>query len=288
MVVASNMKMILKDTNELKELLKSDFQRELLDASIDNINDLKNKLRFNNFAYSMRELSRHILHSLSPDQEILDCSWYKNETSKPNRISRGQRIKYAIQGGLEDSFVDSELIEIKKLNSIKKKLKGSIDLLSKYTHVNPNTFDIADMEMIRLSEEVMKHLIEFAKTIIDSRKMIISEIHERISDEFIQHSISESIDAVDILATHHNVEEISVDHTEISQILSDRIIIEVEGTVSVRLQWGSNSDLKKDIGAEMHDTFPFNSTVEVKLNGSFENAEVEIDKLEVNTDSWHE
>jgi hypothetical protein len=282
------MKMILKDTNELKELLKSDFQRDLLNASIDNINDSKNKLRFNNFAYSMRELSRHILHSLSSDQEILECSWYKNETSKPNGISRGQRIKYAIQGGFEDSFVDEELIEIKKINSIKKKLKGSIDLLSKYTHVNPNTFDIPDMEMIRLSEEVMKHLIEFAKTIIDSRKMIISEIDERISDEFIQHSISESIDEVDILATHHNVEEISVDHTEISKILSDRIIIEVDGFVSVRLQWGSNSDLKNDIGAEMYDSFPYNSTVEVKLNGSFEDAKVEIETFEVNTDSWYE
>ena len=174
------------------------------------------------------------------------------------------------------------------INSIKKKLKGSIDLLSKYTHVNPNTFDIPDIEMIRLSEEVMQHLIEFAKTIIDSRKMIISEIDEKIDDEFIQHSISESIDEVDILATHHNVEEISVDHTEISKILSDRIIIDVEGFVSVRLQWGSNSDLRKDIGAEMYNSFPYNSTVEVKLNGSFENAEVEIKNFDVNTDSWYE
>lgn len=282
------MKMILKDTNELKELLKSDFQRELLNASIDNINDSKNKLRFNNFAYSMRELSRHILQSLSTDQDILNCSWYKNETSKPNGISRGQRIKYSIQGGLEDNFVDSELIEITKINSIKKKLKGSIDLLSKYTHVNPNTFDIPDMEMIRLSEEVMQHLIEFSKTIIDSRKMIISEIDEKIDDEFIQHSISESIDEVDFLATHHNVEEISVDHTEIAKILSDRIIIDVEGFVSVRLQWGSNSDLRKDIGAEMYNSFPYKSTVEVKLNGSFEDAKVEIENFNVNTDSWYE
>lgn len=282
------MKMILKDTNELKELLTSDFQRDLLQASLDNINDSKNKLRFNNFAYSMRELSRHILCSLSSDQDVLNCSWYKNETTKPNGISRGQRIKYAIQGGLEDSFVDNELIEIAKINSIKKKLKGSIDLLNKYTHVNPNTFDIPDMEMIRLSEEVMTHLIEFAKTIIESRKMIIYEIDEKISDEFIEHSISETIDEVDILATNHNTEEISVDHTGISKILSDRILIDVEGSVSVRLQWGSKSDLKNDIGAEMYDSFPYSGTAEVKLNGSFENAEVSITNFNVNTDSWYE
>lgn len=282
------MKMILKDTNELKELLISDFQKDLLQASLDNINDSKNKLRFNNFAYSMRELSRHILYSLSPDQDVLDCSWYKNETTKPNGISRGQRIKYAIQGGLEDSFIDSELVEIAEINSIKKKLTGSIDLLSKYTHVNPNTFDIPDMEMIRFSEEVMTHLIEFAKTIIDSRQMIISKIDEKINDEFIQHSINETIDEVDILATHHNTEEISVDYTRIYKILSDRILIDVEGFVSVRLQWGSNSDLKNDIGAEMYDSFPYSGTVEVKLNDSFENAEVSITNFDVNTDSWYE
>lgn len=280
--------MILKDTNELKELLTSDFQRDLLQASLDNINDSKNKLRFNNFAYSMRELSRHILYSLSPGQDILKCSWYKNETAKPNGISRGQRVKYAIQGGLEDSFVDSELVEISKINSIKKKLKGSIDLLSKYTHVNPNTFDIPDMEMIRLSEEVMTHLIDFAKTIVDSRKMIIYEIDEKISDEFIEHTISETVEEVDILATHHNTEEISVNHTGISKILSDRILIDVEGFVSVRLQWGSDSDLKNDIGAEMYDSFPYSGTVEAKLNGSFENAEISIINFNVNTDSWYE
>lgn len=279
--------MNLKDTDQLKELLTSKFQNDLLQASLDNINDASNKLRFNNFAFSMRELSRHILHSLSPDQDVLDSSWYKNETSKPNGISRGQRIKYAIQGGLEDSFINSELIKITKINAIKKKLKGSIDLLSKYTHVNPNTFDIPDRDTNKLSQDIVNHLIEFAKTIIDSRQMIISEIDEKINNEFIQHSINETIEEVDILATHHNTEGLSVDHTRISKILSDKLLVDVRGIVSVRLQWGSNSDLKNDIGTEMYDSFPYNGTVEVKLNGAFERAKVSIKTFNVITDSWY-
>lgn len=282
------MKMILKDTNELVKLLKSDFQRELLAATIENLNDSDNKLRFNNFAYSMRELSRHILHSLSHNQDIISCSWYKNETQKPNGISRGQRIKYAIQGGLEDDFVNRELVGIETINKLKKKLKTSIELLNKYTHINPDTFNIPEMETLRLSDEVMRHLIEFAKTIIDSRDLIFSEIEEKIDDEFIQHSISESIEEVDILATHHNVEEISVDRTEITKLLSSKIIIEVEGFVRVRLQWGSNSDLKNDIGAEMYDSFPYNSIVEVELKDTLEDAEIEIKRFDVNTGSWYE
>ncbi len=282
------MKLNFKETDELIKILKSDFQKELLYASLYNLNDINNKLRFNNFAYSIRELSRHILHTLSPDQDVLNCSWYKNETQKTNGISRGQRIKYAIQGGLEDEFVDRELIEISKINNLKKKVNNSINLLSKYTHINQKTFDITEIEVARLSSEIMKHLIEFAKTILKSRQLIISQIEEKINNEFIEHSISETINEIDILATHHNIEDISVDDTEITKIESDKIIFYAQGFIDVRLQWGSNSDLRNDIGAEMYDSFPYDSILEVTIIESFENTDVIINSFNVNTDGWYE
>ncbi|MBK8625434.1 MAG: hypothetical protein IPN86_07690 [Saprospiraceae bacterium] len=45
---------------------------QLFDAAIDNLNASENKLCYNNFAYSMRELSRHILKDLSPDDKVLN------------------------------------------------------------------------------------------------------------------------------------------------------------------------------------------------------------------------
>lgn len=59
-----------------KALVKTKFEHDLCDAAFDNL-QTKSKLRSNNFAYSIRELSRHILHRLAPSDDVQRCSWYK-------------------------------------------------------------------------------------------------------------------------------------------------------------------------------------------------------------------
>lgn len=84
---------------KIRPLLKNEFQHQLLDACIQNL-ESKSKLRFSNFAYSIRELSRHFLKSLAPDEEVKKTVWFKNESGEKDIITRGERIKYAIQEGL--------------------------------------------------------------------------------------------------------------------------------------------------------------------------------------------
>jgi len=45
----------------ITERLSGNFEHDLFEASLHNLDDSSNKLRFNNFAYSIRELTRHIL-----------------------------------------------------------------------------------------------------------------------------------------------------------------------------------------------------------------------------------
>ncbi|WP_414863271.1 hypothetical protein [Pseudomonas chlororaphis] len=47
-----------------------------------NLEDKQNKLRFNNFAYAMRELARHVLKRLAPDDKVLKCAWYKTRSPR--------------------------------------------------------------------------------------------------------------------------------------------------------------------------------------------------------------
>lgn len=83
--------------------LETSFEKDLLEAALKNLEDGKNKLRLNNFAYSARELTRHYLKRLAPDTEVLNAPWFKpNDPKKPKAITREQRIKYAIQGYLSD------------------------------------------------------------------------------------------------------------------------------------------------------------------------------------------
>ena len=273
---------------KIEKLLTSDFQIELLKATIENLNDKTNKLRLNNYAYSMRELSRHFLKTLAPDNDVLACSWYRNETGIKDEVSRGERIKYAIQGGLDNTFVNNEIIEIEYLNELKTEITKSIAILNKYTHINEESFNMDNEDINKISNKVNKAFIKFAETINECRDIIISKLEDKISDEFIEHSISECIEEVDIIATHHNVEEISPDHIKIIKIEStSSIIIEVDGFVGVRLQYGSDGDQRRGNGLVMNDSFPFNSILKAKVGKKLKYSNVTIESFDVNTDFWY-
>jgi len=276
------------ELNQVRKLFESEFEKNLFEASLQNLEDKSNKLRFNNFAYSVRELSRHILHNLAPDHEIICCSWYKNETGTPGIISRGERVKYAIQGGLVDSFVDLEIVEIDTINSLKKQINKSINILNKYTHINSSTFNISEKNINEYSSQVLSALFKLAETIKESRDIIIQKIEDKIYDEFITHSITKVIDEIDILATHHEVEEIEPSSFHIIKIESQSLVIKTDGFVSVRLQWGSDSDLRNDIGGEMFTSFPFDCIINVEINKKLEDASISIEKFDVDTSDWYE
>lgn len=47
----------MKNVEAIKRILNSEFQIDLFDAALASLNDKSNKIRYNNFAYSIRELS---------------------------------------------------------------------------------------------------------------------------------------------------------------------------------------------------------------------------------------
>lgn len=71
----------MKDSDQIKKILTSQFEIELFETTLKCLSETENKLRYNNFAYSMRELSRHFLYSHSPEEKIKNSSWYKIEKS---------------------------------------------------------------------------------------------------------------------------------------------------------------------------------------------------------------
>lgn len=73
---------------EIENKLLPEFEKELFSAAQKNLGDKTNPLRLNNYAYAIRELTRHVLHRLAPDENVIRCSWYKNETDKANGITR--------------------------------------------------------------------------------------------------------------------------------------------------------------------------------------------------------
>ncbi len=202
---------------------------------------------------------------------------------KFGQTSRGERVKYAIQAGISDEY----LATVFDVEEYKYEVLQAINILNKYTHVNKDTFAIPENEVDELSEIVVDAYSGLLTAIIDCRKNLKTELEEHISEALLEHTIYESIDDIDILSTHHNVEEVYVSEYHISELGSTQLLLQVDGVIDVRQQYGSNSDLANDIGFEWNTSFPFSSKVTMKFSAEFsKNADVE--KFDVNTDSWYE
>lgn len=239
----------------IKNELKSEFENQLFDACLQNFADTVNPLRLNNFAYAMRELTRHILKRLAPDECVLQCSWYRNETQDENGITRQQRSYYAVQGGLTDAYINDTLeLDVKAIHD---NLNSAIRLLSKYTHIEQKNFNLPNEEADTLVTDTLEAVFNFLVLIDDCREMIISNLWEQVQSSTMEEILRETILEIDELCSHHFIDEVYTDDIRIHEINNKNIIFHASGTIGSEMQWGSNSDLRHDIGHVARETFPF-------------------------------
>ena len=267
--------------------LKTGFERDLLEAALKNLNDCENKLRLNNFAYAARELTRHYLKRLAPDAEVLNAPWFKpNDPNNSKAITREQRIKYAIQGYLSDDFRENVLnIE---LNEVSKNLRTSINDLNKYTHVEPETFGVDLTTVTDVSYNIMEDTLRFFMTINEAQLRVGDAVDACIDEEMIIQFYYETHDDIDSLATHHEVLGYYI--TDLSQLTKDdeTITMQVDGVVNVRLQYGSDGDMRRGDGYETKINLPFTSKVVVNYRNQAGDIHIESAEINVDNESFYE
>jgi hypothetical protein len=267
----------------LQTILKPGFEAALYAAAVAGLADHTDPLRLNSYAYAIRELTRHILHRLGPEAEVVACSWYKPDPTSPGRPTRSQRAQYAIQGGLSEDYVRSALkIDI---DGTKTKLMHAINQLSKLTHIEESVFAQPQSVVDRHVKETEDALNELCETIRTCRAELLEALSEQIDEAIIDAAISDTILEVDELASHHSIDEVYVEEVEVVEISAQRIRLLAQGTVGVGLQWGSNSDVARDDGATMDTSFPFSCNLSCPVDDP--SAVVSEDEtLVVDTSSW--
>lgn len=273
-----------KFENKIQQVLATGFECELLTAAFDNL-ETPGPLCFNNFSYALRELLRHVLHRLASDENVKACSWFKEDKTARGGITRAQRATYAIQGGLSDDFV------VKKLGVdiavVRKDLLDAIDVLSKHTHIEPATFGINSANTHRLASECLEATKYFFEHFVECRAQVSEALSNHVDHHLLNHVISETIDSVDELATHHFIDEICVDTINIIEIGPVAIELMIDGTICCELQYGSDSDVRNDIGAVMSTSFPLRAELTVQLVRPLGKI-ASIRRFTVNTNSWYE
>ena len=260
--------------------LPAQFERDLLHAAIENITRSNSPIRFNNFAYALRELTRHVLKRLAPDENILKSQWYKNELEIENGITRPQRIYYAIHGGLEPLYVQGTLgIDIP---AFKKRFIEIIDRLNKYTHIEIQTFRLNEEVTFIYANQTLEVLLELFGFRAETKENLSEALHENVDTALFDVVFEETFSEIDILATHHTLEYIYIESLDIISIDHDFVYFEATGSIDYKMQWGSNSDLARGDGLEFNELFPFKCQVNSSVR-NLNDIKVDISSLEIET-----
>jgi hypothetical protein len=243
-------------THKVRGHFKSDFQRRVFDAAVKSFDHEDNPLRLNNFAFALRELGRIWLEQLAPKEKIRACEWFEQNSDlrEKDGVTRAQRAKYAVQGELHDDFV-SEQLHIDVQSTVREYI-SLIDELSNYGHNIEENFDIpaekAELQAIR-ALETFDQLSELVEERHDSMR---SSAADAAKDALADKLFGEVNEELDRLSTHSSVEDVQLGHLVIVSLDPHRILYQGSGSVDVRLQYGSDSDLARDDGAVMHDNYP--------------------------------
>lgn len=277
--------MLSDAVNNLNSQLSVEFHKKLLAASLKSLDEITNPLSFNNYCAGFRELVRHVLSDLAPDNEIKACAWYEPDETSKSGITRSHAITYVIQGGLSNDYV-CDVLDIDLVDE-KKALIAAVNQLNKYTHVNESTFGIDATKATEKAELAVRALSNVLEVARQCRAELAIALGSEIHNEVVALAISETIGSIDELATHHCVEEIDVEVVSVAKVSSNFIHLHASGTIGVELQWGSNGDLRRGEGAIGSESFPFSCELQSHVDSPDE-VEVVEDTLCVDTSSWWE
>lgn len=267
----------------LASIASGEFESALVKATFDNLL-IEGPLCFNNFSYALRELLRHIFHRLGPDESIRKCSWFDPDQTSKTGITRAHRAKYMIQGGISDYFAKCELkIDVSSVNS---DLTKAFDVLSSFTHIGPTTFALKSEEVISNAEQCLSATKYLVEHIFECRCRLLDRLTHEIDQHLIKKVVSETVIDLDELATHHLIDEVNVDSVTVVDIGPTYLNLAINGNVSVELQYGSNSDVRNDIGVVMSDSFPFAASMQVQFKRPL-GSEATISALRVDTSDWY-
>jgi hypothetical protein len=235
-----------------------EFFAKVLTGALRVARDVENPIRGNLFASACREAVTHLLHTLAPEETVRSCHWFE-QANGTTTVTRAQRADFIAHGGLMPSYVEATL-RLSRDEYVKPLLEAMEDL-NKHTHVKPETV-LDDDEAIRWSAgATMDSISGLFDAAEECRSTVVHELRGAIDERVMDRILSETICELDELSTHTHVDETATEEIAIVEIGPYTIRFEVEGTVYVTLQYGSDSDMESGDGASMGDSYPFTAAV---------------------------
>ena len=247
------MKTALALAEKLKPRLANEFQQRLLAATMQSVQEASNPLRLNNFSASFRELFRHVLVKFAPEHHVMATSWFVPNAKNAGKVTRAQKVSYVVHAGLDPVYVEGELgIDVA---AERQALLKTIDQLSKFTHVNEDSFGSSPQEVEQHALAVCEALRSFLDCADAARRLLCSRVEEQVHEDVVSEAIGDTILSLDEIATHHCIDDVDVHQIEVTSMDHAEIQFIAHGSVGVQLQWGSKSDVRNGDGGVIQDSY---------------------------------
>ena len=275
------------ESTQIVKSLATPFMCSVFHATLSSFEQIDNPLRLNNLATGLRELLRHVLRNLAPDADIKACEWYRPIFNEKNVevITKSQRIKYAVQAGLEDEFITDTLsIDI---GPVIKRFGKLDDGLNKYTHIEEKTFGTPAAVAEVFAREALSTFIDLYSLISDCRAKIRRAVEEQARESINDEIRANVIEELDSLASTYQVDQVNVEDFSVDSINATMIMFSLSGSIDCDLQYGSNSDVERGDGLIIGDNYPFACRYKADVRWPTE-LELVSRSLEVDNSSFYE
>lgn len=275
--------------NDILKFLSDPFDIKVLEAAFRNLDDTTNPIKFNNFAYVLRELVNRVIDRLAPNKEVIEAEWWKptSDDKIPNKANRRQQIRYALLDGNPVDFVIKKL-EV-DVDAIADYIFECIGRLNKYTHISSAYFGCPEKEIPLKVSEASSTITNILGTIDQCRAKIAKGIINLIDEELVERMYLDTYDELDILSTHSSIEEYYILDYKISRISEGLISCITTGYVTTRLQYGSDGDQRRGDGIVSSTEFPFTAEFTCRLCGEgIVDYEVVETSISIDIDSFYE
>ena len=186
----------IKKIPEIERLylnLEGEFERDLLTHALRNYCTMGCPIRFNNFAYVMRELLTVALNRMAPAERVTKAQWYERESDE-FEVTRKQQLKYCAQGYFIDSLLP-DYVEDEK-DELLRDFTKLYRKLNQYTHISPKYKGM----LPKASFEFLMDLVETFSAILELslliKKHIIQSVEESVREIIFNHLAFESHEAL--------------------------------------------------------------------------------------------
>jgi hypothetical protein len=273
---------VVKLAEGIVNLGPNEFTRSVMHGVAQLLTQRENPLRLNLFAVSIRIYLDHLMDALAPQAQVEACRWYKLVKGQDKPV-RAQRLAYALHGGFtEQEITELTGIEVKELLD---EVIAAYQLLNKHVHGRDETIVRDGEEQDAIIEDVLLALSTLLEEYWEFRQQITAAIVDRFQSEAVDAFTRETVEDIDILATHHTVDWVGIDEREVVMIDATYIEYEVTGSIGVTLIYGSGSDRARGDGAETSEEFPISLRFRMPVDHPHDFDMADITRA-VDTSSW--